>query len=189
MADIDVLLAEPQIVDTSKEIKHPFLIGRQGEHGYTPIGFDVSKWLELYPGAKLSMIYRHPSGDIIPLQSGITESPVWWEISEQDTSHKGYGGIEFYVEDGDTLRKTPIVKIRVEKSLSNPVDTPLSEQPDWVEVVISRVELNKDEIEAIKTDIEACRDEIDELMDNMESITVLEVLESWNRITEDAFDI
>lgn len=193
MADNNVLPVEPQIIDTSKELKHPFVIARQGEYGFIPLSFDVSYWLEMFPDASLSMIYRHPSGEVRILKSGIKESPVDWKLTDQDTSAYGYGGIEFYVNYGenseDALRKSPIVKIRIDKSLSNPVDTPTTEMPDWVEVVISRVELNRDEIALMKTEIEACRDEIDDLLDNMESITVLEVLESWNRITEDAFDI
>ncbi len=70
------------------------IIGRETENGVTKIRFDVSPWLEKWPGMSVSMIAKNPEDTVYIASTGMDGNDLVWTITNADTAVPGKGSIE-----------------------------------------------------------------------------------------------
>ena len=114
-------------------------IGRTGENGYTSLSFDVSAWLEQYPDARVTVVYRRPDGVSYIVASGQEgSSTVVWTVSECDLAVEGYGEVELRLTQGEVVGKSERVSLKVKASLTAG-ERPSSPVHDWVNRLLGRI--------------------------------------------------
>jgi len=149
-------------------------IGRRGENEYEQIQFIVDEWSADYPNGSVSILYWRPDGKEIILASGCKTSPVMWNPSFTDTAVAGSGLVEVRLMDGDVLGKSMPIGVLIWQTPELTGDGPDGETPDWATTTIESVENAKDEINSMKSEIEY-------IVDSNEMLTVLDVVELWNK--------
>lgn len=70
------------------------IIGRETENGVTQIRFDVSPWLEKWPGMCVSMIARNPEGTVYIPATAMDLNELVWSVTSADTAVPGTGSVE-----------------------------------------------------------------------------------------------
>ena len=129
-------------------------IGVQGENAANYIEFDMSSWVEQFPGAAFHLLFKpYNSLDIFPMvteYNAETHIMTWTPtLPATATPGVGYAEIRAMYDEGGMLKKSRIIPTTVENSVSG-VDggtVPLPYQ-DWVNLTLS-----------YKTGAETARDE------------------------------
>lgn len=127
-------------------------IGRQGEHHYRNVKFDVSSLLEDdHPSASLTAIYKRPDGIAYPVVTTYSDGVLTWSPSATDTLQVGVGRLEIRVTDGDVVGKSVRILTIVEDALEDGiVDPPEPPAQEWLNQVLSVLaELDVDEINSL----------------------------------------
>lgn len=127
-------------------------IGRQGEHYFRQLNFDVSSMLgDEYIGTSLHAIYKRPDGTIYPVVTTYEDEVLTWSPSATDTLVAGVGRLEIRVVVGDVIGKSVRVLTLVEEAIEDvggsPPDPPAQE---WLNKVLSTLsELDIHEINSL----------------------------------------
>lgn len=107
-------------------------IGHTRENEFETLSFDVSGWLEQYPGAKIDILFRRPDGLEYSVIMDASESPVLWQPTEVDMEVEGIGKVEAQVKRGTMLGKSDIIRVKALESLG-----PSGEQGDWLKKLVA----------------------------------------------------
>ena len=126
-----------KMIDLTKAVT--VFIGRQGEHYYRNIEFDVSSLLEdKYPSAALNAIYKRPDGAAYPVITNYADGVLTWSPSAVDTFLVGVGRLEIRVTYGDVVGKSVQILTIVEDALVDGiVEPPEPPAQEWLNQVLS----------------------------------------------------
>ena len=103
------------------------LLGKQGENKSTKFLFDVSGWLEDYPGCTITLVHRRPheSSSYPCVLTTEEDGRRSWVINSADLAKDGDGQAELKCTLGDVIEKDKRTwKTKIGKSLSGDGDAP-----------------------------------------------------------------
>ena len=139
------------------------LLGKQGENKSTKFLFDVSGWLEEYPGCTITLVNRRPYESVSYPCVLTTEDDGkrGWVINSADLAKDGDGEAELKCTLGDMIEKERKTwKTKIVKSLSGEGDAP---EP-WESMM--------DDIEALVGDAQDARDDAGDAAEDSEAYAV-----------------
>lgn len=151
-------------------------LGRQGENKVKQIEFDFSDFVEQFGIGGLSLIVKRPvDSDPYPVAMDVTGNVATWLISDVDTAVVGQGEAQLIYSVNDKVKKTVILKTKVDPSLapaSEDVPDPYQNWLDDLAEIGGQIVADKnqalDEIDSAKTD--ALGDISDSKTDAVETI-------------------
>lgn len=112
-------------------------LGRETETGVQEVRFDVSGWLEKWPGMRLSMLARTPGGNVYPAVTAMEGTELVWRVSDADTAEPGTGGVEIVGELDGVRKVSATVATRILPRLSGVMgEVPQASRP-WVDKVLA----------------------------------------------------
>lgn len=114
-------------------------LGRIGENLYTHVAFDVSKWLEEYPDASITLLNQRP-GDpaaypVNPAYFVIENGVAVWTVQNSELAVEGEGRCELIAINSDTVMKSHIYQTKIFTALDGNGNPP-EPWESWVEQVI-----------------------------------------------------
>ena len=101
-------------------------LGRLGENERTQIVFDVSEWLEEYPGASFSLTNKLPhSSEGYPCTlTSEGDGKYSWTITSAELTTEGDGECQLQAVKGDVVVKGKIYKTKIGKALDGTAEVP-----------------------------------------------------------------
>ena len=102
------------------------LLGRMGENEATQVVFDVSDWLEEYPGAAIALINQvpHSSEEYPVVISAPEDGKVKWTVGGAELLVEGYGNCSLEAVVGNTVAKKHIWRTRILPGMGQPGEAP-----------------------------------------------------------------
>ena len=102
------------------------LLGRMGENEATQVVWDVSDWLEEYPGAAIALINQVPnSNEEYPVViSAPEDGKVKWTVGGAELLVEGYGNCTLEAVVGNTVAKKHIWRTRILPGMGQPGEAP-----------------------------------------------------------------
>ena len=108
-------------------------IGRMGEDSYEQVELDVSAWLTSYPDGAVALMFERPDGELYPVVTAATSSPLIWLPNDADLAVAGAGKLEARIYVGDRIvGKSGIIRTITCCALTEGGDTPPKPEPDWL---------------------------------------------------------
>lgn len=92
-------------------------IGYSGENLYRPIQFDCTAWMNDFPNATISIVYKRPDGVVYPVAVNVDQNAAIWVPSNRDLEVVGVGEIQAVLIDGNVVGKRKIIRVNVSRSL------------------------------------------------------------------------
>jgi len=112
-------------------------LGREGENLATRIEIDVSEWMQAYPGAAASILYKRPDGVVYNPAFVYSENIVVWDVARSDTAVAGTGEIEINLSGANgEVCKSARCGIMIDAALVKSSDSIPTSTPDWATQVI-----------------------------------------------------
>lgn len=139
------------------------LLGKQGENKSTKFLFDVSGWLEDYPGCTITLVHRRPheSSSYPCVLTTEEDGRRSWVINSADLAKDGDGQAELKCTLGDVIEKDKRTwKTKINKSLSGDGNAPAP----WESVM--------DDIEALVGDAQDAAADAEEAAEDSEAYAV-----------------
>lgn len=99
-------------------------VGFAGENLHTQVRIDCKKAYEEYPAAVVGLIVKNPNGDAYPAVTVRDGDIVTWDVTNADLAYEGTGEIQLTFTVGEVVKKSYIGRIRIDKSILNPGETP-----------------------------------------------------------------
>lgn len=116
-------------------------IGVQGENAARAIEFDMSAWVEEFPGAAFHVLFKpYNAVAVSPQVSTYQDNILIWVPTLGATAVAGVGYTEIRAIDPDTglIKKTRIIPTSVEHSVTGvDVEEPPEPYADWVNAVLA----------------------------------------------------
>lgn len=94
-------------------------LGQQYENNSRTIDIDVSKWLNSFPGATISVLIRRP-GEKEPYEPDcmLADGHLTWKPKRKELEIEGRGQAQFVlIYNGDTEKRSRIIETVIGKSL------------------------------------------------------------------------
>ena len=134
-------------------------LGRMGENKRTQIVFDVSDWLEEYPGGTIGLNNRIPdSGESYPIAYLETEDgKAIWTVTSSELTRHGYGKCQLTLSEDEVVAKDAWWDTLILESLDGSGTSP-EPWEDWKDYFISLKDEAEDAAEAAEDAMEAVQD-------------------------------
>lgn len=112
----------------------PLMLGRLGENEHTRVGFDISAYLDEYPGAEATILNQRPGDSAAyPVPNAEMDGTIlYWMVQSADLSREGFGKCELVLTLEGVIVKSGIYITRVLPALDGSGDAPDPWQ-SWLE--------------------------------------------------------
>ena len=125
------------------KIGQTLTIGARPEHNARAYEFDVAKWRRMWPEATaINVIVQRPGDkEAYPAVSSVDGDTVTWTVTRYDTDRPGVGKMRVaFVNGVKLLGLTPETAIIVQEGLDMVNgDTPASDTPPWIQMVLDAI--------------------------------------------------
>jgi len=113
-------------------------LGNQNENDAVTLRFDISAWLEEWPGGAVTISYKRPDDPgvypVPPTKIAIDGGTLSWKVSQTVTAYPGHGYAVITYTQGDVVCKSPRINTQVSPGLAAAGGAP-DPVADWVNEV------------------------------------------------------
>ena len=135
-------------------------LGRQGENKVKTFEFDFTNYIERFGAGELSLVVKRGTDtEPYPVAIDIEGSIATWIVSNVDTSVVGKGEAQLIYTVDDKIKKTVILKTKVEPSLSPASEEVPEPYDNWIEnlaqiggQIVTNKNIALSEIDSAKTE-------------------------------------
>lgn len=127
------------MINPVKHLPREISLGVQNETGVTEIGFDVTPWLEAWPGMQVSVWHTLPGQtEAYQAECRMDGHVLYWVVTATDTQTPGTGKVELMGTTPDGTRKRLTgdgMVTRIGATTTATTQAPPGAPPSWIDTV------------------------------------------------------
>lgn len=127
------------MINPVKHLPREISLGVQNETGVTEIGFDVTPWLEAWPGMRVSVWHTLPGqAEAYQTECRMDGHVLYWVVTATDTQTPGTGKVELMGTTPDGTRKRLTgdgMLTRIGATTTATTQAPPGAPPTWIDTV------------------------------------------------------
>lgn len=127
----------------------PIRLGYAGENEVLRVGFNLSQFMEMFPGGHPLLLVKRPNDEsAYPVTLNVVDKIGWWTVTSTDTEFPGYGYCQIHWYAEKQLAKTERYMFFVNQALSADGRPPPEAAEQWYDDFIKTL----GELESLKTE-------------------------------------
>lgn len=136
------------LVNVNDDIQNRIVIGRLGENLATRVSFNIAEWISIFGEGMVSLLVKRPSdNEPYPVDLNVQNDLALWTVQSSDVSEIGIGQAELVYSVGETVVKSKIYALEIQKALEGSADIP-EPYENYVQTIIRYGSMAKESSQA-----------------------------------------